>query len=129
MKKFLQLLILESTLPEDDDIHAYFDSNTKCIELSKSVWKSFVPNWSKVSKKQPYRVQKNVAFMINLADEDPMIMIHNLESDNGAYKCMGTRTTTWQTVVEILHDFKVKEFKDAVQKKKRKLWPHQMTII
>ena len=79
------------------------------------------PNWSKVSKKQPYRVQKNVAFMINLADEDPMIMIHNLESDNGAYKCMGTRTTTWQTVVEILHDFKVKEFKDAVQKKKRKL--------
>ena len=118
MKKFLQLLILQSTLPEDDDIHAYFDSNTKCIELSKVFENLLCPNWSKVSKKQPYRVQKNVAFLINLADEYPMI--RNLEADNGAYKCMGTRTTTWQTVVEILHDFKVKEFK-MLSKKKRKL--------
>ena len=75
------------------------------------------PNWSKVSKKQPYRVQQNVAFLINLGDEDPMMMIRNLESDdNGAYKCMGTRTTTWQTVVEILDDFKVKEFKMSKKK-------------
>lgn len=76
------------------------------------------PDWSKVSKKQPYRVQKNVAFLINLGDKDPMMMIRNLESDdNGVYKCMGTRTTTWQTVEETLDDFAVQEFKMLSKKK------------
>ena len=47
-----------------------------------------------------------------------MMMTRNLESDdNGAYKCIGTRTTTWQTVEEILDDFKVQEFKMLSKKK------------
>ena len=56
-----------------------------------------------MSKKQPYRVQKNAAFVIDLGDQDPMMMIRNLESDdNGTYTCMGTRTSTWKKVLMIL---------------------------
>jgi hypothetical protein len=65
-----------------------------------------------VSKKQPYRVQKNAAFVIDLGDQDPMMMICNLESDdNGAYTCMGTRTSTWKTEEESIDNFEVQEFR------------------
>ncbi|CAB3999349.1 Hypothetical predicted protein [Paramuricea clavata] len=51
------------------------------------------------------RVWKNAAFVIDLGDQDPMMMIRNLESDNnGAYTCMGTRTSTWKTE-ESIDDF------------------------
>ena len=41
-----------------------------------------------------------------------MMMIRNLESDdNGAYKCMGIRTSTWKTEEESIDDFEVQEFK------------------
>ena len=41
--------------PEDEDIHAYFESNTKRLELSKVFENLVCPDWTKVSNKQPYR--------------------------------------------------------------------------
>ena len=91
-------------LPEEkEDTHAYLEGNSKCLELSKVFENLLCPDWTKVSKKQPYRVQKNAAFVIDLGDQDPMMMIRNLESDdNGTYTCMGTRTSTWKKVLMIL---------------------------
>ena len=113
--------------PEDEDIHAYFESNTKRLELSKVFENLVCPDWTKVSNKQPYRVQKNLAFLINLGDKDAMMSIRNLESDdNGSYKCMGTRKSTWQTE-ENLDDFKVQEFK--MLSKKKETLTLQISII
>ena len=71
-----------------------------------------------MSSKQAYRVQKNVAFVIDVGSKDPMMMICNLESDdNGAYKFLGTRTSTWETGEEYLDGFEVQGFKMLSSKK------------
>ena len=58
-----------------------------------------------------------------------MMSILNLESDdNGSYKCMGTRTSTWQTE-ENLDDFKVQEFKMLSKKKETLTTSDQYHLI